>query len=277
MYNIILKFGTNKTKTKKGEKIMKKFLVLFLTLALVFSFAACTPEEKPEETPGESTPAETPAETPLETPAEPSIHDKSEGVMTHAEYMAAEMDSEVVVEAFVQGHQSWWDNKISVYAQDNDGGYFFYNMACSEEDAAKLVPGTKIKVTGTKGEWSGEIEIMDATFEILEGTCVYEAEDVTALLGTDDLIKKQNMFVSFKGLTVVAFEYQNGEPGKDIYVTLAKDGQNYEFCVESYLTFPDSDVYTTVGALKENQTVDVEGYLYWYNGSNPHITAITVK
>jgi hypothetical protein len=41
----------------------------------------------------------------------------------------------------VQATQSWWDNKITVYAQDQDGAYFLYEMACSEEDAAKLVPG----------------------------------------------------------------------------------------------------------------------------------------
>ena len=258
---------------------MKKFLVLFLTLALVFSFAACTPDVNPDESTPESTPEATPeASQPDESKPEewnPSI--KSEGVMTYAEYMAAEMGSEVVVEAFVQGHQSWWDNKITVYAQDNDGGYFFYEMACSEEDSAKLVPGTRIKVTGTKGEWAGEVEVMEATFEILEGSCVYDALDATDLLGTDDLIKHQNKLVEFKGMTVTKVEYKNGEPGDDIYVTLSKGGADYSFCVEVYLTGTDSEVYETVGALKENATVDVEAFLYWYEGANPHITAITVK
>ena len=264
---------------------MKKFLVLFLTLALVLSFAAC----KPAGTPDESTPAgETPAETPKasepaasESESEPVAEFdpavKSEGVMTYAEYMAAEMDSEVTVEAFVQGHQSWWDNKITVYAQDLEGGYFFYEMACSEEDAAKLVPGTRIKVTGTKGAWAGEIEIMNATFEILDGTWVAEPTDVTALLGTDELINHQNKLVSFKGMTVVKVEYKNGEPGDDIYVTLSKDGAEYSFCVEIYLTGENTDVYKAVGALKENATVDVEGFLYWYEGVNTHITGIKVK
>ena len=254
---------------------MKKFLVLFLTLALVFSFAACTPAETPNEsTPADSSKEETPNES---KPAEFDPAVKSEGVMTYAEYMAAEMDSEVTVEAFVQGPLSWWDNKITVYAQDLDGGYFFYEMACSEEDAAKLVPGTRIKVTGTKGTWAGEIEIMNATFEILEGTWVAEATDVTALLGTDDLINHQNKLVSFKGLTVTKVEYKNGEPGDDIYVTVAKDGAEYSFCVEFYLTGTETDVYKAVGALKENATVDIEGFLYWYNGVNTHITSVKVK
>ena len=74
------------------------------------------------------------------------IEAKSEGVMTYAEYAAAEMDAEVVIECYVQATQSWWDNKITVYAADQEGAYFLYELACSEEDAAKMVPGTKIKV-----------------------------------------------------------------------------------------------------------------------------------
>ena len=196
--------------------------------------------------------------------------------MTHEQYMAAEMQAEVTVETYVQAHQSWRDNKVTVYCQSPDGAYFLYELSCSEEDAAKLTPGTKIRVTGNKGEWAGEVEIMDGTFEFVKGdSYVAQALDVTALLGTDEMISHQNEFVAFKGMTVEAIEYKNGEPGDDIYVTLSKDGASYEFCVEGYLTGPDSDVYTTVGALNVGDTVDVEGFLYWYEGMNPHITAIT--
>ena len=196
--------------------------------------------------------------------------------MTHEQYMAAEMQAEVTVETYVQAHQSWWDNKVTVYCQSPDGAYFLYELSCSEEDAAKLTPGTKIRVTGNKGEWAGEVEIMDGTFELVKGdSYVAQALDVTALLGTDEMISHQNEFVAFKGMTVEAISYKNDEPGDDIYVTLSKDGTSYEFCVEVYLTGPDSDVYTTVGALIVGDTVDVEGFLYWYEGMNPHITAIT--
>ena len=206
-----------------------------------------------------------------------AVAEKSEGVMTYAEYDAAEMDAEVVIETYVQATQSWWDNKITVYTQDEDGAYFIYEMACAEEDAAKLVPGAKIKVTGYKGAWAGEIEVMDATFEFVEGEAfIAEPVDVTALLGTEDLIKHQNQKVAFKGLTVEAIEYKNGEPGDDIYVTVSLNGQSYSFCVERYLTGPETEVYTAVGALKVGDVVDIEGFLYWYEGVNPHITSVTV-
>ena len=203
----------------------------------------------------------------------------AEGVMTYADYAAAEMDTEVVIETYVQAHQSWWDNKITVYTQDQDGAYFLYELACSEEDAAKLVPGTKIRVTGYKGQWAGEIEVMDGTFEFVEGgdTFIAEALDVTALLGTEELIDHQNKFVSFKGMTVEAIEYKNGTPGDDIYVTVSLNGQSYSFCVEVYLTGPDTEVYKTVGELKAGDVVDIEGFLYWYEGVNTHITSVKAQ
>ncbi len=207
----------------------------------------------------------------------PAVEAKSEGVMTYAEYDAAALEAEVVIECYVQATQSWWDNKITVYAADQEGAYFLYELACSEEDAAKLVPGAKIKVTGYKGAWAGEVEVMDATFEFVEGGINYiaEAQDLTALLGTEELIAKQNVLAVFKGMTVEKIEYKNGEPGDDIYVTFGLNGASYSFCVERYLTGPDTEVYATVGTLNVGDVVDVTGFLYWYEGPNTHITAVT--
>lgn len=240
---------------------MKKFISMLLVLVMILAFAGCA-------TTKENTPT-----------ASPEVTDEpvDSNVMTHDEYVAAALDSEVVVETYVQATQSWWDNKITVYAQSKDGAYYIYEMACAEENAAKLVPGTKIKVTGHKTEWSGEVEIVDAKFEIIEGdTYIAEAEDVTSFLGTDEMINHQNEFVSFSSMTVDTIEYKNGEPGDDIYVTLSKDGAKYSFCVEVYLTGTDSDVYKAVGELKAGDVVNVEAFLYWYNGMNPHITSIAI-
>ena len=229
---------------------MKKIIAVLMILGMAVSLFACAEKFDPAK--------------------------KSEGVMTYAEYDAAAMDAEVVIEAYVQATQSWWDNKITAYLQDPDGAYFCYEMACSEADAAKLVPGTKIKVTGFKGAWAGEIEIMDGKFEFVESEkWIAEATDVTDLLGKDELIKHQNKYVTFKGLTVVSIEYRNGEPGDDIYVTVSKDGANYSFCVERYLTGPETAVYAAVGALQAGDTVDIDGFLYWYEGVNTHITGVT--
>ena len=201
---------------------------------------------------------------------------KGEGVMTYAEYAAAEMDAAVVVEFYVQATQSWWNDQIVVYGQDLEGGYLAYNLACSQEDAAKLVPGTKIKVTGFKGEYAGEVEIVDGTFEFVEGFYVADTTDVTALLGTEELAAQMNKKVSFTGLTIEAIDYKNGEPGDDIYVTVGYNGASYSFCVERYLTDPETEVYKAFADLTVGAVVDIQGFLYWYNGVNTHITGITV-
>ena len=231
------------------------------------------------------------SEAETEAGSEASAEEKSEGVMTYDEYMAAELDTEVVVETYVQAKQSWWEDKATLYTQDRDGAYFIYNMACSEEDYEKLVPGTKIKVTGYKAEWSGEIEIMDATFEFAEGEeYIAPITDVTELLGTDELIEHQNEYVAFKGLTVeaagqdeegndVAFLYNwdgSGTDGDDLYFNASLNGETYTFTVESYLCDNTTDVYSAVKELQIGDTIDMEGYLYWYEGVNPHITSVTV-
>ena len=214
---------------------------------------------------------------------------KSEGVMTHEEYIAAELDTEVVIETYVQAKQSWWEDKATVYTQDKDGAYFLYDMACSEEDYEKLNVGTKIKVTGYKSEWSGEVEIVDATFEIEEGEYIAPAADVTDLLGKDELIDHQNEFVSFKGMTVeaagqdedgndVPFLYSwdgSGQDGDDLYFNVSLNGETYTFTVESYLCDNTTDVYKAVTELQIGDKIDMEGFLYWYEGVNPHITSVT--
>ena len=214
-------------------------------------------------------------------------------VMDHAAYAAAELDTEVVIETTVQATQAWWEKdgigKITVYGQSEDGAYFIYEMNCSKEDAEKLVPGTKIRVKGFKSAWSGEVEITDATFEFVEGEGFKaEPEDVTALLGTEELINKQNALVAFKGLTVAAkkdaegndaaFLYKwngAGQQGDDLYFDVTVNGATYTFVVESYLCGQDTEVYKAVEGLKVGDVIDVEGFLYWYEGVQPHIIKVT--
>ena len=198
-------------------------------------------------------------------------------VMTHDEYDAAELDAPVVIESYVQATQSWWDNKITAYLQDQSGAYLTYEMYCTEEDAAKLVPGTKIRVEGYKGEWAGEVEIMDATFTFVEGAEPYIAPvtDLTDILANEEeLIKHQNELAVFNGLTLAAIEYKNGEPGDDIYVTVKQGANSFSFCVERYLTDPRTDVYNAFAELEVGSIVNITGFVYWYNGVNTHITNV---
>ena len=283
---------------------MKKCIIAILSVSMLLAMTGCKKDETTKATEGTTTAAES-TEASSEESTEASSEDTSDteattseeapsseaaSVMSYADYAAAELESEVTIEAYVQGKQSWWDDKATVYLQDEDGAYFCYNMACSEADYAKLTDGQKIRVHGFKSEWSGEVEIVDATFEVVDGTWTATPVDVTADLGTDDLINKQNQLVSFTGMKVeaskdangndVAFLYKwdgSGEEGDDLYFNVSVNGQTYNFTVESYLCDKDSEVYKAVKELKIGDTVDMEGFLYWYEGANPHITKVTVK
>ena len=254
-------------------KGMKKFVSATVVAAMALSVFACSADT------AETSVAETQAAVDYE-------------YMSYAEYEAAELDTEVTVLCTVMATQSWWEDKITVYAQafDGDGAYFIYNMACSEEDSEGVYEGATILVTGYKSEWEGEVEITDATFEFtdLAQENPMAPVDLTADFGNDDaLIANQNRNFTMTGLTVEAsgdngeaFLYSwdgSGSQGDDLYFTVSNGETTMTFTVESYLTGADTDVYQTVEALNVGDTIDVAGFLYWYQGANPHITGVTVN
>ena len=251
---------------------MKKLFAILLVFVSLFVLVACGEEEKPA--------------------GEKDIFAKSEGVMTYAEYLAAEEKSVVVVETFIQAKQSWWEKDgVGVgtfYTMDKDGGYFIYNMPCSKDDYDnKLKEGAKIKVTGKKSAWAGEVEITDATWVLEEGTFQASAKELSAAVFNSNALDYQNQFFGLKGLTVEAFDAEgaafgykyngSGEKGDDIYFKVKVGEETVTFVIESYLCDENSDVYKAAEALKVGDTIDIEGFMYWYNSAQPHVTKITVK
>ena len=285
---------------------MKKALVVLLTGAMMMASVACgggnasqpapeakeeaveeTAEGTAEETTDEGQAAEAEAgagseEVEMNVPEEP---------MSHADYMAAEVDTEVVIAGYIQGIQKMSEGEdqtfTNVYLQDENGGYFVYQLECTPKEYELLEVGKKLKLKGYKSEWSGEIEVTDAVWQFEDGEWKAEPEDVTALLGTDELIQKQNKFVSFKGVKIepigdegAAFIYNydgSGQEGDDLYFNVSVNGNTYTFTVESYLCGPDTPVYKAIKDLKVGDVVDLEGFLYWYEGPNPHITAVVAQ
>ena len=231
-------------------------------------------------------------------------------VMNYGDYAVAEVDDPVVIETYVQAKQALWEGNTNLgcdtatlYTQDEDGGYFLYDIPVSAEVYERLEEGTKIRVSGYKSEWAGEVEVVaddDLTeVEIIEGEeYVAEPVDITDILDSEEEVKIfMNQKVAFTGMTVeavaagegsdeteaeaeAAFMYGwdgSGSEGDDLYFSASKDGKVYTFVVESYLCGPDSDVYKAVKELKAGDTIDMEGFLYWYEGMQPHITSVTVK
>jgi len=252
---------------------MKKILALVLALALVVCASLALAEEEA-------------------TPVAP---------MTKEEYDLAELDAPVCVEAYVQDAQDWWENagvgQMTLYLQNEEGAFFAYNVQMDKETSELLVPGTKVRVTGYKTAWAGEVEIVDGAVEILEAEpWIAEAEDITALLAAEDLAAHMNEKVAIKGAKVVAYDPQDAsvslggdlafaynwdnsgshDANSDLYFTVEVDGAAYKLTVESYLRGSDTEVYQAVEALQIGDVIDIEAFLYWYNTANPHVVGVTV-
>ena len=278
---------------------MKKALVIMLTSAVMMAAVACgsnntsapAAEAPAEEAQAEETTQEVETEVMEETEDEGPL--VPEDAMTYEEYIAAEVDSEVVIRGAIQAKQAYYaqedQGSASVYLQDENGGaYFLYNLPCTEKEYELMEIGKFIKVKGYKADFEGEIEVIDATWMFEDGEYIAEPEDVTELLGTDELINKQNKYVCFRGVTVepagedtdVAYLYNwngTGSEGDDLYFNVSVNGQTYSFTVESYLCGPDSDIYKAVKDFKVGDVIDLVGFLYWYQGPNPHITGILAQ
>ena len=102
---------------------MKKFLAMILAMTLMLACGAALAEE--------------------------AIEAKAEGVMTYAEYDAAALDAEVTIECYVQATQSWWDNKITVYAADQEGAYFLPGFHAQKSDVLRERDAVQVLVNGT--------------------------------------------------------------------------------------------------------------------------------
>ena len=185
---------------------MKKAFVILLTGIMMTAAVSCggsnsnnaassapAAEAPAAEAPAQEEPSE--AEVVEEEETEPLV---PEDPMTYEEYAAAEIDSEVVIKGAVQAKQAYYahddSGSANVYLQDETGGaYFLYELPCTEKEYELMEKGKFIKVKGYKAEWSGEIEVVDIeAWMFVDGDFIAEAENVTALLGTDELAGKMN-------------------------------------------------------------------------------------
>ena len=120
---------------------MKKCTAVLATAALMLSLAACGGTDAgntaPDANPVVDSAADNNAAATDTNVTDNNANDQNgatddsmEGVITYAEYAAADVDTEVTVITYVQDKQGWWENdgvgNATFYTQDHDGGYFLY-------------------------------------------------------------------------------------------------------------------------------------------------------
>ena len=208
-------------------------------------------------------------------------------VMSYEDYMAAAAGDAVVISGYIADKQSWWDNKVTMYLVGDDAGegYFLYEFSCTEEENnSKYAIGKKLVVYGTKTVYADEHEIMGSDIDytltkVVDGAMPNKIVDVTSSVATADLLEIQNAKFTAT-LELVSKSHKGDAPTDDLYFVL-KDASGNELscCIEKYL----SPYYETLQAIHQSEEfvagklVKVEGYMYWWNGANPHITSIDLN
>ena len=249
---------------------MKKLITLLLVIAMVIGLAACGQQNNNNSNTGPK-------------------------AMTYEEYMAAADEAKVVIEGYVQAYAySSQYNNVSLFIMDDAGGaYYAYRADCSAEQAKKLAEGIHVRVSGNKGNFKGEIEVQEhCTFEVLDGKKVYPATDVSASLSNYKALEgMMNKKVSVAGLVVeniydadgegFAFLYNwdgSGQAGanNDVYFNASYNGVIYNFVVESDEFAEGSDPYVNATRFSVGDVIDIEAFMYWYNGPNMHVSKISV-
>lgn len=222
-------------------------------------------------------------------------------VMDYENFMAAEAGDFVAIEGYVSAKQSWWADKATMYlAGENAGeGYFIYEMTMTEAEYNNDYKiGAKVRIYGAKTIYAGEHEIMgkDINYDLSTVETAKASNhivDITSSVKADDIEKYQNSKFTAtlkvkqypaqaegSNTTVAAngaYAYKGSEPTDDLYFILVDAaGNELSCCVEKYLT----SAYATVkealmsADFTVGELVEVEGYLYWWEGANPHITSI---
>jgi DNA/RNA endonuclease YhcR with UshA esterase domain len=151
------------------------------------------------------------------------------------EYVAATEGQTVVVKGVVTAiiAKSKGNSTNALYFQDNDGGYYVYNMSKDPVTDLGIKEGMTVQATGKRSTYSGTYEIIEASVEIVNSTVnkVVPA-DYTELykkaenLKDKNLTAKQGLLVSLKGVEIIGigsdptyFMFQLGD--KQSYVRLS--------------------------------------------------------
>ena len=134
------------------------------------------------------------------------------------DYVAAPIDYTLSVQGVVTAltGKSVGNTYNTIYIQDNDGGYYIYDMA-SDPVADGIKVGMTIKVRGTKDIYSGTHEVKEAVAEIVDQTIkTIEPVDYTTIytnaqsLKAEDLVAKQGFLVTIKGVQITGQNLENG-------------------------------------------------------------------
>lgn len=197
---------------------------------------------------------------------------------TYAEYVAAADNSTIVIDGIVTAILPK-DNGASIngiymntYDADGnpDGGVYVYNSPATYP--TDLAIGVKVRVTGSKTNYSGTHEIQSASVKVLDSTAtevtpVDYTEILTNAASLTDatLVGKQAMLVKISGVEIGK---TGGSDGSYYYFTLGNHRTYVRISSSACpLTTEEQNEFKTFFASHEGYTADVTGVVCVYSGA----------
>lgn len=193
--------------------------------------------------------------------------------LSFSEYVDAETGSSVVVKGVVTGiiAKSKGNSTNGLYLQDAEGGFYVYNLSTDPITDNKLEIGMTIRVTGQKDVYSGTLEIINASVEILDDkkTEVTPADWTEKFKNAESLkdaalVREQALLVTVKGVEVTGSDASSG-----YYKFKLGDLESY-VRISSSVCPIDKDQQTAFKNGHANHlgwTADVTGVLCVYDGA----------
>ncbi len=191
-----------------------------------------------------------------------------------ADYAAAKDDQTVVCKGVVTAiiAKSKGNSSNALYFQDNDGGYYVYNLDKDPVTELGIKSGMTVKATGTRSTYSGTYEIINASVEIIDSniTAVTPA-DYTALFKnaatTKDaaLTEKQGLLVTVKGVEILG-----QDPSNNTYYNFKlADKQSYIRISSSVcpITKDEQTKFNEIVNSNIGYSADATGILTLYDGA----------
>lgn len=270
---------------------VKKPIMILLFLPFIFLLISCGDSISPSEV------SEEPTQTinaltdsiPPATAENDTEKNEEQPIMSFSDFLIADEDSPVTAEGYIQAKDAWHEGFCSVYVQNEEGAYYLERLHCSQDEYQSLHVGRKIRISGYKSHWNDSLEISDATFQVLDGEWFAKAIDATEMIGTDELILHQNEKAFFRNMTIEAmpdgysvFYYgwdntkQNVEDA-EIFFRASSDDMICDFTIKPSFCQKEQEILQILKSLHVGDTVDLTGYLRFYNGALPRIVEIVPK
>ncbi|MBO5711914.1 MAG: hypothetical protein J6R47_03660 [Acholeplasmatales bacterium] len=217
-------------------------------------------------------------------------------------FMSTEDGEEVEVYGFIISRTTFWNGtNINLAGSQAGEGYYVYEYGCTQEKYYQLPvdlenPGY-VRVTGTKASYAGMQEIVDATVEVVETDKVYSPLKLEDFAAINEKVMSSVFYGDFEvvqftttdsNVTVAengAYGYKGDNPTDDLYFDVKDaNGNILKCCIETYLDYDSiggvdykTNLYNTILGLQIGDKVSLQGFMYWWNGANPHIIQVSVK